>query len=214
MDRLRHLTCFQALSRIATLLACAALAACDEQPAPKAASGRFAAVKADAAQAAGAAAQFCDQSFPAAGSRARAFALPPARAIDGHTPPAAPAASSWRWVNLWATWCKPCVEEFPLLARWQETLGKDGLPLALELVSIDDDGPALAKWVRRPMPGRVHWLRSQDDLPALLASLGLDASSAIPIHALVDSAGHLRCVRVGAVREGDYAAIRAILAGP
>ena len=30
---------------------------------------------------------------------------------------ASPSASAWTWLNLWATWCTPCVEEMDLLRR-------------------------------------------------------------------------------------------------
>jgi cytochrome c biogenesis protein CcmG, thiol:disulfide interchange protein DsbE len=30
-------------------------------------------------------------------------------------------------VNMWATWCPPCIEEIPLLDRIQETYGARGL---------------------------------------------------------------------------------------
>jgi hypothetical protein len=34
----------------------------------------------------------------------------------------------------------------------------------------------------------------------------------IPVHALVDASGWLRCVRVGAIHEQDYAAVKGLLA--
>jgi len=39
-------------------------------------------------------------------------------------------------VNIWATWCGPCLEEIPSLERLYATYGKDGL--AIVAVSIDD----------------------------------------------------------------------------
>ncbi len=130
----------------------------------------------------------------------------------GAQDPAA-AAGAWRWVNLWATWCAPCVEEMELLRRWRDGLSRDGVPVAFELVSVDDaDGAAaLADARAKGLPGAVRWLRSQDDLPPLLDALGVDRGAAIPIHALVDPAGWLRCVRVGSVHEQDWAAVRTFL---
>jgi thiol-disulfide isomerase/thioredoxin len=189
----------------------AALAACDEKP--EAQVRRFEGVKADAkAETAAAATQFCDQVVPPSGAGAKHYLPPPEKPVAGYTAPAS-KDGAWRWVNLWATWCKPCVEEMGLLDRWQKALATDGLAVQLELVSIDEDGDALARWLQKPMPGRVRWLRGGDDLAPYLQSLGVDAGSAIPIHALVDPAGQLRCVRVGSVRDQDFAAIRAVLAG-
>lgn len=196
MDRLRHLIALGVL----------ALAACVDNTEQTAVSGRFDAVRAAPRPATAAAAQFCDTVLPPSGPDARRYVPPPERPIPGYTPPSS-KDGAWRWVNLWATWCKPCVEEMALLGRWKAMLAKDGHPVEVELVSLDEDGPALAEWLHHPLPGRVHWLRGNDDLLPLLQSLGLGEGSAIPIHALVDPAGQLRCVRVGSVRERDYAAI-------
>ncbi|MBX7042889.1 MAG: TlpA family protein disulfide reductase [Ignavibacteria bacterium] len=38
-------------------------------------------------------------------------------------------------VNLWATWCKPCVEEFPELLKAQNEMKDDGVELVL--ISLD-----------------------------------------------------------------------------
>jgi thiol-disulfide isomerase/thioredoxin len=37
-------------------------------------------------------------------------------------------------INLWATWCGPCVKEMPTLARLQQKLGKD-----LTIIAISED---------------------------------------------------------------------------
>ncbi len=40
-------------------------------------------------------------------------------------------------LNFWATWCAPCLEEMPLLSRWQRDYGAQGLQIVG--VSMDDD---------------------------------------------------------------------------
>lgn len=185
------------------------LLGCDEaaeQPPPK----RFAAVKKSDPKAA--ARKFCERTFA---PKEQPWKAPPERDL----PEAAksdpnPGDAGWTWVNLWASWCGPCVEEMPLLGKWKAALQKERLPLAVELWSIDEEAEALAGALsKRSYPGAVHWLRGPDDLPELLASLGLRTDTAIPVHGLVDPAGDLRCVRVGKVGEANYAAIKSILSG-
>ena len=57
-------------------------------------------------------------------------------------------------VHYWATWCPPCVTEFPdLLAFWKEYGKKPGLDLVA--VSVDDDWKTVNDWVRKVGAGGV-----------------------------------------------------------
>jgi thiol-disulfide isomerase/thioredoxin len=201
--------------RAAATAALVALAlACREPPPPQgAAPERFQGVRRQDAEPAAAANAFCERTWPAGGEGARRWSAPPLRPLGPAAAGAAPARGGWTWVNLWATWCTPCVEEMGLLGRWREALAREGVPVGFELLSIDEpeQEAALAAWGTRGLPGPIRWLRSPQDLPALLDALGVDRDAMIPIHALVDAAGFVRCVRVGAIHEQDYAAVKRLL---
>lgn len=192
------------------------IAACDDSKpstTTEQAPSRFNAPK--KAQASQAATSFCEKTWPA-GEGAKVFTPPAEKPLpNGSSASAFVAGKGWTWVNLWATWCRPCVEEMALLDTWQKSLQKDGLPLALELYSVDDDTNDLAGWLKKgTTPGTVRWLKGgAGDLPAVLESLGVEKNSPIPVHALVDGNGNLRCARVGSVHTEDYAAIKSIIAG-
>src|SRR5690606_1348408 len=64
--------------------------------------------------------------------------LPPLR----EPAPAKTAAGHSRWINVWATWCKPCIEELPRLARWREALAGKG-DFELWFLSADGDPEAV-----------------------------------------------------------------------
>lgn len=198
--------------RRSALLAALLLLGCpDEKPAGPPPS-RFDAVttRPPAAEAS----RFCDKTWPPDGEGARVWQPPPLRPLEGA--PAAAQAKGWRWVNAWATWCTPCVEELGLLARWRDAFRTDGVPVSFELLSVDaaEAEPTLKAWLARDLPGAVSWVKSPDDFPPWLdKALGLNPDSAIPIHLLIDPAGRLRCARVGAVHAQDYGAVRALLTG-
>ncbi len=206
----------RALAGAAALLALAL--GCREHPdAPgQATQERFAAVRKQPAPAAAATpSPFCERSYPAGGEGARRYAAPPRRPLRGaeDRPSATGATPAWTWVNLWATWCTPCVEEMGLLRRWRDGLSRDGRDVRFELVSVDaaDREGELVAWRSRELPGPLSWLRSEEDLGPVLDALGVGRDAMIPIHALVDPSGWLRCVRVGAVHEQDYAAVKELL---
>jgi thiol-disulfide isomerase/thioredoxin len=46
-----------------------------------------------------------------------------------------PAAAQLRLVNVWATWCVPCVEEMPVLQSIRKTFGKE---VAMVGITLDD----------------------------------------------------------------------------
>jgi thiol-disulfide isomerase/thioredoxin len=122
------------------------------------------------------------------------------------TPPS--INGKWQWINVWATWCKPCVEEIPLLVLWQEELRS----FELLFVSADDDDTAIASF-RKAHPNTPRSLRiaSPDQLEAWFASIGLDRGATLPVHVFVDPHGSIRCIRTGAIASHDRAAVSTLV---
>jgi thiol-disulfide isomerase/thioredoxin len=207
------------VAAVAALLAFTLATGCQERTADSAqvVAERFAGVRKQADAPTANNASFCERTYPAGGEGARRYAAPPLRPLPGSDErgrSGGASADAWTWVNLWATWCTPCVDEMDLLRRWRDGFARDGVEVRLELLSIDaaDREKDLVAWRSKGLPGRLGWLRADRDLGPLLESFGIARDAMIPIHALVDGSGWLRCVRVGAVHEQDYAAVRALLA--
>jgi cytochrome c biogenesis protein CcmG, thiol:disulfide interchange protein DsbE len=66
------------------------------------------------------------------GSRAPEYA---AMTLDGDSVPLSSFRGDVVLLNIWATWCPPCVKEMPALQRLHEQLGDQGL--AIVAVSVD-----------------------------------------------------------------------------
>ena len=190
--------------------ACLALtaAACgkSEGPKPPAAGENDRSVKIEANSAA-AAEGFCDKSWPGEGDKVQPFGAGPK--VKGPAAEAKPG--QWRWVNYWATWCAPCLEEMPLLGRWRDTFVREGVPFELELWSVDEDEAKLRERVRQGLPAKMVWVDGPESLAAYLGQIGLDPDSMLPVQMLVDPNGNLRCVRVGSVTDKDWGTVRKLV---
>ena len=185
------------------LLVCAlSLPACDEEPTitPEAPSR----VEAVTVRREDPAVRFCDVAAPV--GEGRALALPP---LEGA---AALPGEGWRWINVWATWCAPCVEEMPLIATFHARMTAAGQSVETVFISVDQTAEAVTTYAGAH-PGTPASARLIDPLglPALLDALGLDAGATIPIHVLVDPTDHIRCARSGSIAERDYETIASIL---
>lgn len=182
-----------------------ALAACDDggdaaAPAPS----RVVAVQAEESTRTPEA--FCDL-LPEADD-APTFAMPElAESIDV-------ASDQWRWINVWATWCAPCVEEIPTLVDWEQRLARDGAAVDLVLLSVDSTAEVVRDF-RARVPNVPESARMADPngVDEWMRTLGMDQPPSLPIQILVDPAGRTRCIRAGAVAEEDYAAIERLVAG-
>ena len=128
--------------------------------------------------------------------------------------PAPAAATTWTWVNVWATWCGPCVAEMPMLGRWKDKLHTDGLDVDLQFLSVDANAPDVARY-KAAHAEAASSVRIKDYalLAGFLSSTGLDASAVIPLHYFIDPDKKVRCVRMGAVEESDYTTVKRVLKG-
>jgi len=195
------------MNRCLLLAGLVAVAACHGKNTEPTSSARYQAVKAAAEPAS----RWCDTSFT---SDAPRLSLPPLA-----PPPAGrsqPSLSKGKrtWVNLWATWCQPCLREIPLLLKWQGELHKDGVDVDVLLLSIDEDASALDKFLaaRKDLQSaKVARATSQRDYEQWVKSFVKDPSTPIPIHLLSSADGNVRCVRNGSLHEGDYPATKAVL---
>jgi thiol-disulfide isomerase/thioredoxin len=88
-----------------------------------------------------------------------------------------------RLINLWATWCAPCVKEMPSLDRLQEAMPRD----RFLVMPISVDGPSRAKVVpfykeRNLLDLHIYYDKSRKAMSVLGVSL-------LPTSILVDPAG-------------------------
>ena len=189
------------MDRLSALIVIAALG-CDKD-APPAPPSRVEGAKTGVAKTANTEA-FCDVHTP--NDSGPTLVFPALNAA----PPA--AAGHWRWVNIWATWCKPCVEEMPRLVKWRGKLAAAGRPVDLAFVSVDESDADIATFRQAhadaPASLRLTDPKKQGDW---FKQLGLDDGSPIPIHIFASPSGHIRCARAGGLRDQDYAAIERLL---
>jgi thiol-disulfide isomerase/thioredoxin len=125
-----------------------------------------------------------------------------------------PTGKQWTWVNLWAAWCAPCKEEMPRLRAMGARLAAEGSGMSLAFLSLDDDERQLEQFLAVQPEGGLratYWLREGRERDEWLAEAGLPADPPLPAHLVVDPRGKIRCVVSGAVEDGDYAEIAAIV---
>jgi thiol-disulfide isomerase/thioredoxin len=176
-------------------------AGCDDgpskQPQPE---GRVNAVMASAKKVSFA--ELCD----VAPEPAKAFEWPE---LNGEAPK---PAGHPRWLNVWATWCKPCVEELPMLSRSFADWKKQGQPVELTLISVDADASAAKSFIdARPGLPQSMQLKDASAAASWLSRVGLASGSAIPVHMLLDAQDRLLCARSGGVSDTDVERFRRAL---
>jgi thiol-disulfide isomerase/thioredoxin len=189
---------------LATAVLCASCEDSSAATPPPAASGRVVAVAASGKQATES--DLCDVLKP--GPDAPTFSFPP---LDGAAPP---QSSSYRWINLWATWCPPCIEELPLITRWRDELNKAGSRVELLLMSVDQEASAITAFRdKHPEVGGSLHVSDVSQLQTWLPTIGLDSGAPLPIHVLVDPQGKVRCARTGALHESDFPLLKKLVSG-
>jgi thiol-disulfide isomerase/thioredoxin len=104
-------------------------------------------------------------------------------------------------LNLWATWCTPCVAEMPMLDRLQQQLGEeDAIVLAL---SIDRGGQEAVKEFYQKT-GVSHLKVFVDPTMRAQSDLGI---LGLPTTLIIDREGRERGRLVGPAEWDDAAAV-------
>lgn len=131
----------------------------------------------------------------------RGEAVPAIRlpALDGATVEL-PAAYAGRpvLVNLWASWCGPCIEEMPELDRFAAAQGPNGT----QVVGIAlDDAAAVEAFLKR-VPVRYPILLDEAGPRDAGVQLG-NPKGVLPYTALISADGRLIKQKIGPFRHGE-----------
>ena len=83
-------------------------------------------------------------------------------------------------INIWATWCIPCKEEFPDLIKISEKYGKQ-----IELIGISIDYPdevdtKIIPFLNKLKPNFINYVNVENDTEKFINNLNPNWSGAIP----------------------------------
>lgn len=104
-----------------------------------------------------------------------------------------------RLINLWATWCGPCVIEFPSFISMNRMYrGRD-----FEFISISADDPAnkakVLKFLQKNQASSSNYLFSKDDKYQLIEAIDPNWQGALPYTILVNPGGKIVYARQGTI---------------
>ncbi len=91
-------------------------------------------------------------------------------------------------VNVWASWCQPCREEFPDLVRLARELEDRGFRLMFVSADFSDDVPNAKSFLAAQGVGGATFIKSGDDMQ-FIDTLDPTWSGALPGSILYDSEG-------------------------
>ena len=104
-----------------------------------------------------------------------------------------------RLINLWATWCVPCVEEFPELV----TLNRMYRDRGFELVSISTDDsaarPKALRFLEKQESSSPNYVFTGDDKYKLIEAIDPKWQGALPYSLLVEPGGKIVYAHQGAI---------------
>jgi len=91
-------------------------------------------------------------------------------------------------VNVWATWCDPCRQEFPAIVSLAERERSRGLRVLFVSADFDDEKPATRRFLaEHRAPGPWLWKTGRDQ--EFINGLDPRWSGALPVTIVYDPAG-------------------------
>ncbi len=111
-------------------------------------------------------------------------------------------------VNFWATWCEPCREEMPALAKMQAALAAKGLVLLTVSADEPEDEKAALAFLNKSGIQAPAYLKQAKNDDKFISSIDPKWSGALPALVLYDKTGKKSKVWIG---ESDLKAVRAAI---
>jgi thiol-disulfide isomerase/thioredoxin len=116
-------------------------------------------------------------------------------------------------VNVWATWCVPCRQEFPALLRVARARARAGLRLVLVSADFPEQLPAVRRFLAARGVRDTTYVKTGDDM-AFIDSLSRTWSGALPATFVYDRNGRLAEFWEGEADTGRFRrAVDQVLAG-
>ena len=101
-------------------------------------------------------------------------------------------------INLWASWCGPCIEEMPELDRFAHQQGSDGV----QVIGIALDDVDAARAFLQKVPVRYPILIDTAGPADAGVQLG-NVKGVLPYTVLLDGKGRLLKQKIGPFRDGE-----------
>ncbi|MCI1821661.1 MAG: TlpA family protein disulfide reductase [Megasphaera sp.] len=98
------------------------------------------------------------------------------------------------YLNFWASWCPPCVQEMPHIQRLQKQYGSK---IHFVAVTVDENSSDAADFIQK---NSITMPIYTGDLKAITQEYGV---SAIPVSIIIDTNGKILAKRVGGMDEQE-----------
>ena len=103
-----------------------------------------------------------------------------------------------RLINVWATWCGPCITEFPELVTLHRMYGHRAFEVVTVAANYPDEKPEVLAFLQKQQAAMRNVLFASTDKYALAAALDPDWSAVLPFTLLIGPAGEVLYRREGA----------------
>ena len=108
-------------------------------------------------------------------------------------------------VNFWATWCRPCLEEIPVLQKLEaETADLVLVPVSLDQPDAGEE--PVARFVRKWFPGFRSWLSVEREMDTMVSVIDMAWNEVLPTSYVIAPGGQVAARLQGGKSAEEFAA--------